>query len=459
MKHQQDARGAAGRQFRSEVRGLNMGLADYYEHKGVIGNGSFAVVARYQHRETGEMVAVKRLLKNLRNDDTAVRRFRKEYQILKKISLRGTGVTIVYEEFLAEPDFAFVMPLADGHLYDYIQRKNDLLTLEQRCDLFDRILAGVRIAHDHGILHRDLAPHNILMFGDEPAIADFGLGKDTEDYVALTKSSATGYGRAHYVAPELFASLKDGTIQSDIFSLGKILIFVMTGKNPDRLHASEFSRVARKATEEDPHDRFSSIADFEEMYESIKNIHIGTAHESAETVETLKGREIAWDVWHRAAVDGTYSGHVFYGYLDPVISHLLEEGRLEHYIDAIGNDVVEFAATFVKALDHCIGTVGWPFRHTTRFANFLSSVIRYSDSVEAQSLCLIALWDLAFVSNQFGAQGVVRKLLEGTELPEVALNELAGHIVSSKASVSPEKVGSSVPSIIWKAVLQAAPNN
>ncbi len=136
---------------------------------------------------------------------------------------------------------------------------------------FFPVLDGVQAIHDLKMVHRDLKPGNVLMDGETPKIADFGLAH-SYDWRPVTQSIDVK-GTPAYMSPEHFFDFAKADRRSDIYSLGKILYEVVTGRmSPKTKPISQvflektdtpFSRsldaVIRKATIEAKEDRFDSI--------------------------------------------------------------------------------------------------------------------------------------------------------------------------------------------------------
>jgi serine/threonine-protein kinase len=141
-------------------------------------------------------------------------------------------------------------------------------------EAFLPVLDGMEAIHDHGIVHRDMKPENILMDGDVPKIADFGLARSLK--LRCVSNSWDVKGTWPYMAPEQFAEFRKAAIPADIYALGKILYEAVTGKldkstppfkpvaldEPSTPLLDAVDRVIRKATSENPDERHQDIPEF-----------------------------------------------------------------------------------------------------------------------------------------------------------------------------------------------------
>src|SRR6185436_16280454 len=88
-------------------------------------------------------------------------------------------------------------------------------------------------AHNNGLVHRDVKPHNILLNGDgDPKVTDFGIARSLDVQHGMTQSG-TVLGTSNYIAPEQ-ASGERVDAQSDIYSFGVVLFELLTGDVPFR---------------------------------------------------------------------------------------------------------------------------------------------------------------------------------------------------------------------------------
>lgn len=135
------------------------------------------------------------------------------------------------------------------------------------------VLDGVESIHAHGIVHRDIKPENILMDGETPKIVDFGLARSPQ--MRAVSNSWDVKGTMAYMAPEQFEDFRKTGPEADIYALGKILFEAVAGKmdpktvpfksaglpSTETPLLRELDALIRKATHEDKHQRFRSVAE------------------------------------------------------------------------------------------------------------------------------------------------------------------------------------------------------
>ncbi|HEX9962190.1 MAG TPA: serine/threonine-protein kinase, partial [Pyrinomonadaceae bacterium] len=135
-----------------------------------------------------------------------------------------------------------VLPLIDADIYDgqvvilseYIEdgsladklRTYGKIPVEQAVRIVIGVLNGLEFLHSRNIIHRDIKPANILMQGDTPRLADFGISRAME----TTTVSSTVIGTHSYMSPESFEGVR--SVQTDVWSVGVLLYHLVTGKLP-----------------------------------------------------------------------------------------------------------------------------------------------------------------------------------------------------------------------------------
>jgi formylglycine-generating enzyme required for sulfatase activity/tRNA A-37 threonylcarbamoyl transferase component Bud32 len=115
----------------------------------------------------------------------------------------------------------------DGSLADLLKRQGRL-SVEKAIEMIDGILAGLEYLHSRNIVHRDLKPDNVLLQGETPRLADFGISRVLR--TTMTSASVNLAGTPFYMAPEAFDKKRNE--QTDIWSAGVMFYEILMGKRP-----------------------------------------------------------------------------------------------------------------------------------------------------------------------------------------------------------------------------------
>jgi serine/threonine protein kinase len=201
-----------------------------YQIVGMLAEGSMGKVYKAHDAATGAAVAVKLAAPELVRYAVLLKRFEQEFRSASKLShpnlVRG------FEFGWEGPQPFMVMELIDGEdLWTRIARLGRLSEAEA-VSTITQVARGLHEAHERGIIHRDIKPHNILLTADGQAkLADLGLSKDLESEVELTRPHG-GLGTPNFIAPEQFTDAKHAGVRCDIYSLGATLYMALTGRLP-----------------------------------------------------------------------------------------------------------------------------------------------------------------------------------------------------------------------------------
>ncbi|RBY80895.1 hypothetical protein DQ238_07595 [Geodermatophilus sp. TF02-6] len=197
-----------------------------------LGRGAVGVVWRAVSHRGGPPLAAKLLHQHLAGEPEIRDHLLREEAVLRQ--LRHDSVVAVRDVVAERGRLALIMDLVDGpDLRRYLQDHGGTLRPAQACSIAAQVAAGLAAVHAHGVLHLDLKPENILVEpsaeGAHARITDFGIAVVLLD--AGQRGTALG-GTPGYTAPELTRGGR-ATTASDVFSLGVVLVEMLTGHRPE----------------------------------------------------------------------------------------------------------------------------------------------------------------------------------------------------------------------------------
>lgn len=226
-----------------------------YEILAELGRGAMGAVYKARDPQIGRTVAIKTILTAGLSPDELVQykqRFYREAQTAGQVNHPGI-ITIhdIAEDEKGQP--FLVMEFVDGVTLHRMLRPGhsghlpERLPLDQALDLAAQVAEALDFAHRQGVVHRDIKPGNIMITAEGRAkIADFGIAKFTD---AEATRTTTVLGTPAYMAPE---QLRGGVVdaRSDIFSLGAMLYWIITGQKP--FPGEDLTSVSFKVVYTDP---------------------------------------------------------------------------------------------------------------------------------------------------------------------------------------------------------------
>ena len=172
-------------------------ISGRYEIMNRIGMGGMADVYKAMDRKLNRYVAVKVLKREFRDDETFVRKFQTEAQAAA--GLLHPNIVNVYDVGEDHGLYYIVMELVEGiTLKDYIEKKGSL-TPKEVISIAIQVCAGMEVAHNNNIVHRDIKPQNIMISKEgKVKVTDFGIAKATSSNTISTNAM----GSVHYTSPE-----------------------------------------------------------------------------------------------------------------------------------------------------------------------------------------------------------------------------------------------------------------
>jgi eukaryotic-like serine/threonine-protein kinase len=190
-----------------------------------LGSGGMANVYLAEDEDLGRRVAIKILNERYANDDLFIERFRREAK--SAAALSHPNIVSVYDRGEAEGTYYIAMEVIEGRSLKELIMTRGPLPIGQALAYTHEILEALRFAHRHGIIHRDIKPHNILI-GERLKVTDFGIARAGASQMTEAGSIM---GTAQYLSPEQ-ARGAPVTASSDLYSVGIVLYEMLTGKVP-----------------------------------------------------------------------------------------------------------------------------------------------------------------------------------------------------------------------------------
>jgi eukaryotic-like serine/threonine-protein kinase len=196
----------------------------------VVGRGGQGVVYRAHQKTLNRTVALKMISLGSWATEAHMKRFRREAEAAA--SLEHPGIVPIYEVGEGDGCCYFSMRFVEGGQLDQVIKRKPK-SIRQAAELISKVARTVHYAHEHGILHRDIKPGNILLDAKgEPLLTDFGLARLVQAESTVTRTKEV-MGTPSYMAPEQ-AMGNNAAVSSatDVYGLGAVLYQLLTGHPP-----------------------------------------------------------------------------------------------------------------------------------------------------------------------------------------------------------------------------------
>lgn len=262
-------------------------LTSRFEIRQKLGAGGMSEVYLANDRQTSTPIALKVLLPHLRDDEMIAERFRREVAAVRRIS--HPNVATIYELIETPEVLCLVLEYNSGIDMKRLLRRQTQLPPEVVTKIAIKVLGALEAAHQRGVIHRDIKPHNIMIGRDHDVkVVDFGLAR-IDDMVGLSTHTIS-VGTPEYMAPELMLStIVDG--RADLYALGVTMYEAVTGKLPYSaatplalMHAHQsgefedprsivscpdyLAEAILRAMQTEPEDRFSTAREMRQALEA-----------------------------------------------------------------------------------------------------------------------------------------------------------------------------------------------
>ncbi len=203
-------------------------IKERYEIVEILGEGGMAFVYKARDKQLQRDVAIKTLKPNYVNQEKFVDRFRREAQTAA--NLNHPNIVQIFDWGIEDEPY-FVMEYIEGNTLTSIISGNRTVGLNDILYIGSQVANGLKEAHKHGLVHRDIKPGNIMITPDgKVKVTDFGIVSLQNEESDITKTGAV-LGTASYISPEQ-AQGKPVSFESDLYSLGTVLYELIAGKPP-----------------------------------------------------------------------------------------------------------------------------------------------------------------------------------------------------------------------------------
>ena len=223
--------GSSGVQQNDPIAPVRAAVAGRYEIQREIGQGAFATVYLARDLRHDRDVAFK-ILNADPTSETGELRFLREIRVLAK--LQHPNILPLIDSGHAQAMLYYVMPFVAGETLRSRMSRERQLALDAAVSITREAADALAHAHEHGIIHRDMKPENILLSAGHPIIADFGIARaiDLAGVRQLTRTGIGSPGTPAYMSPEQLMGDTELDVRTDIYSLGCAFFEMLTGRAP-----------------------------------------------------------------------------------------------------------------------------------------------------------------------------------------------------------------------------------
>ena len=234
-------------EHQDQAAALKDGLADRYRIGGELGRGGMATVYLADDLKHGRKVAIKTIHAEMAAT-IGHQRFLREIEIAARLT--HPHILPLHDSGEVNGQLYYVMPYIEGESLRVRLDHEKPFSIEASLRLTREIASALEYAHQHGVVHRDIKPGNVLLADGIALVADFGIARAVSASVAQQTPTGILVGTPQYMSPEQASGSCEVDARSDIYSLGCVLYQMLAGEPP--FTGSAMAVLARHALEEMP---------------------------------------------------------------------------------------------------------------------------------------------------------------------------------------------------------------
>ncbi len=202
-----------------------------YHIRKELGRGGMGVVYQAEHGIMERRVALKVIKREYTANPVAVERFHREIQAAARLD--HPNIVAVYDAEQSGEVHFLVMECIDGVSLDRLVAEKGPLPVAEACEYVRQAALGLHHAHERGMVHRDVKPHNLIRTADGVVkVLDFGLASVVEGGQDRLTRTKVVMGTPNYMAPEQSVDARSADARSDLYALGCTLYHLLAGRPP-----------------------------------------------------------------------------------------------------------------------------------------------------------------------------------------------------------------------------------
>ncbi|AMV31023.1 Serine/threonine-protein kinase PrkC [Pirellula sp. SH-Sr6A] len=201
-----------------------------------LGSGGMGEVYKAEHRMLKRPCAIKIIRPSKERDSDSVQQFEKEVKLTAKLTHWNTVEIFDYGK-TEDGTFYYVMELLPGMTLEQIVERYGPISPSRVRYLMKQVCCALREAHSLGLIHRDIKPANIFASErggcfDVAKLLDFGLVHERQSRLVDQQNDTSFSGTPHYISPEQVNRYNEVDGRADIYSLGAVMFYLLTGRTP-----------------------------------------------------------------------------------------------------------------------------------------------------------------------------------------------------------------------------------